>query len=112
MASIRDELRTTLAIDGLSNYLTALRQAQQGNLQAALTVNELKDNLRGIAKPIVQVGEMLGLQAGQWAIVATAMYAARSAISQIAAAIRESMQDFEKYNTTLFRTAFLFNAMG
>lgn len=112
MASIRDELRTTLAIDGLSQYLSALRQAQQGNLQAALTVNDLKDNLRGIAKPIVQVGEVLGIQAGQWAVLATAMYAARSALSQIHQTIRESMQDFEKYNTALFRTSFLFSAMG
>jgi hypothetical protein len=112
MASIRDELRTFLAIDGLSAYLSALRQAQEGNLKAALTVADLHDKLRGIAKPIIQVGEALGLQAGQWALVATAIYAARSAINQIRQVVRESMEDFEKYNTVLFRTSFIFSSMG
>jgi hypothetical protein len=112
MASIRDELRTFLAIDGLSAYLSALRQAQDNNLKAALTVADLHDKLRGIAKPIIQVGEALGLQAGQWALVATAIYAARSAINQIRQVVRESMEDFEKYNTVLFRTSFIFSSMG
>jgi len=112
MASFRDELRTVLAVEGLSQYLSALRQAQQGNLQAALQVQQLHDNLRGIARPLIQVGEALGIQAGQWAVLAAAMYGARTILRQIQETVHEAMQAFEKYNTVLFRTSFLFATMG
>lgn len=112
MASFRDELRTTLAIDGLSQYLAGLRQAQQGNVDAVIRLKELQDNLTGIGRLLFRVGESLGVQAGQWTILAAAMYGARSIFNQIRQVVQEAMGDFEKYNSVLVRTAFLFSSMG
>lgn len=112
MASFRDELRTVLSVEGLSAYLNALQQAQQGNLAMALQVDELRSRMTGIGRLLVRVGEGLGIQAGQWALIATAVYGARAAFHAVRETIEESMRLFERYDQVLYRTAFLFNSMG
>jgi len=97
VALITDTLRTVLEVQGLSAYLTNLRQVQQGSVQAGLATGQLQQNLTGLPRLLNNVSQSLGAALPNWTLTAVGIYGAVSAVRQLSVAMEAAMTTFDRY---------------